>query len=230
MSRTIKLVLEILGVLTVFTFSILMLSTISQYLSFETNIGFLQFKQQIVGSKFWLAFFYIHIFSVVICLLAGLTQFSSAFLKTNRKAHRIIGKIYAYNILVVNVPACFVLAVFSNGGFLGISGFVIQNLLWAFFTLGAILQIRKGNIAQHRNFMVFSYAITTTALTFRILKNLIFNESRHSYELFYGLNVWISLAINLAIAWLIVRNYKDFSPFERNRLYDDHKRNGEQNQ
>ncbi len=220
--KTIKLILEILGVLAVFTFSVLMLSTISQYLSFETNVGFLQFKQQIVGSKFWLAFFYIHIFSIVICLLAGLTQFSSAFLKANPKAHRLVGKIYVYNILVVNFPACFVLALFSNGGFLGISGFVVQNILWGYFTFEAVRQIRKKNIGKHRNFMILSYAITTTALTFRIIKNLIFDEKVHSYELFYGLDVWVSLFVNLAIARIFIA--KNLSG-NRDRIHENDERN-----
>ena len=50
---------------------------------------------------------------------------------------------------------------------------------------------------------MLSYAVTTTAITFRIVKHLFYTEGYHDYELFYGLNVWAALLINLFIALLI---------------------------
>ncbi|MGN7863696.1 DUF2306 domain-containing protein [Chryseobacterium sp. 22458] len=201
---TVKII-KVIALFSVVIFSILMLKTISQYTSFEKNIGFLAFKQQVINNPYWMAFFYIHIFSITLCLLAGLTQFSNQFLKENRNLHRIIGKAYVYNILIINVPACFVLGLFSNGGFIGIAGFLIQDILWAYFTIVAVLSIKQGNIGRHKNYMILSYAVTTTAITFRLIKNLFYNEKYHDYELFYGINVWLALVINLLIAYLILR-------------------------
>jgi len=201
---TVKII-KVIALFSVVIFSILMLKTISQYTSFEKNIGFLAFKQQVINNPYWMAFFYIHIFSITLCLLAGLTQFSNQFLKENRSLHRIIGKAYVYNILIINVPACFVLGLFSNGGFIGIAGFLIQDILWAYFTIVAVLSIKQGNIGRHKNYMILSYAVTTTAITFRLIKNLFYNEKYHDYELFYGINVWLALVINLLIAYLILR-------------------------
>lgn len=198
-------IIKIIAFFSVFIFSILMLKTISQYLTFEKNIGFLAFKQKVVSNPYWMAFFYIHIFSITLCLMAGLTQFSNQFLRENRSLHKIIGKVYVYNILIINVPACLVLGLFSNGGIIGITGFLIQDILWAYFTIVAVLSIKKGNITGHRNSMILSYAVTTTAITFRLIKNLFFNEKYHDYELFYGLNVWLALVINLLIAYFIIR-------------------------
>lgn len=198
-------IIKVSALILVLLFSILMLKTISQYTSLEKNIGFLAFKQQVVNNPYWMAFFYIHIFSITLCLLAGLTQFSNRFLIENRSLHKIIGKIYVYNILIINVPACFVLGLFSNGGVIGITGFLIQDVLWAYFTIAAILFIRKGNVSRHGTYMILSYAVTTTAITFRIVKNLFYDETRHDYELFYGLNVWAALMINLFIAYLMLR-------------------------
>lgn len=198
-------IIKVSALFLVLLFSILMLKTISQYISLEKNIGFLAFKQQVVNNPYWMTFFYIHIFSITLCLLAGLTQFSNRFLTENRNLHKIIGKIYVYNILIINVPACFVLGLFSNGGIIGITGFLIQDVLWAYFTIAAILFIKKGNVNRHRMYMILSYAVTTTAITFRIIKNMFYNETLHDYELFYGLNVWAALFINLFIAYLILR-------------------------
>jgi len=206
MTKTLRInILKILALFSVLIFSILMLKVISQYTSFEKNVGFLMVKQQVVGNPYWLTFFYIHIFSITLCLLAGLTQFSNRFLAENRKLHKIIGKIYVYNILIINVPACFVLGLFSNGGLIGITGFLLQDILWAYFTIAAVISIKKGKIVSHQNYMILSYAVTTTALTFRIIKNLFYNEEYHNYELFYGINVWLALFINLFSAYLVFR-------------------------
>ncbi|MEE6126701.1 DUF2306 domain-containing protein [Chryseobacterium arthrosphaerae] len=208
-------IVKVIALFSVVIFSILMLKTISQYTSFEKNIGFLAFKQQVVNNPYWMAFFYVHIFSITLCLLAGLTQFSNQFLAENKNLHRIIGKVYVYNILMINVPACFVLGLFSNGGLIGITGFLIQDVLWAYFTVVAVLSVKRGNIDRHKNYMILSYAVTTTAITFRLIKNLFYDEKYHDYELFYGTNVWLALVINLLIAYLILR--KNSAPIAQKR-------------
>lgn len=202
-------IIRIAAIPAILIFSILMLKTISQYTGFDKDAGFLLFKQKVVSNPYWMAFFYIHIFSITICLLAGLTQFSGRFLRENRKLHRWIGRMYVYNILIINVPACFVLGLFSNGGIMGITGFLVQDILWAYFTVSGIVFIKKGNIPEHRKYMILSYAVTTTAITFRIIKNLFYMENLHDYELFYGLNVWISLTINLSAAFFMIRGSAD---------------------
>jgi len=212
---TKKNILNLILVAVVFIFSVVMLNTIWQYSTFETNVGFLRFKQNVIGNKYWLLFFYIHIFSITICLLAGLTQFSTQFLKENRKLHKIIGKIYVYNILIINFPACLLLSIFSNGRMIGISGFLIQTFLWVYFTLFAVISIKKGNIEAHRKFMILSYAITTTAITFRIIKNLFYDENVFYYQLFYGFNVWISMLLNIFIAYIIIRKSRKNFIFQK---------------
>ncbi|PIF46141.1 putative membrane protein DUF2306 [Chryseobacterium sp. 52] len=199
-------IITALAVPAILIFSMLMLKTISQYTGFDKNAGFLMFKQKVVNNPYWMTFFYIHIFSITLCLLAGLTQFSKRFLTENRKLHRWIGQIYVYNILIINVPACFVLGLFSNGGVIGITGFLLQDFLWAYCTVAAVISIKKGNISGHKKYMIFSYAVTTTAITFRIIKNLFYRENLHDYELFYGLNVWLSMVINLSVAFFIIRS------------------------
>ncbi|MBV8327681.1 DUF2306 domain-containing protein [Chryseobacterium sp.] len=210
MIRTVTIqVIKILALFSVVIFSVLMLKTIFQYTAFEKNTGFLAFKQQVIGNRYWITCFYIHIFSILLCFLAGLTQFSNRFLAENKKLHRIIGKIYIYNILIINVPVCFILGLFSNGGLIGIAGFLTQDVLWAYFTIIAVLSIKKGDTIKHKNYMMLSYAVTTTAITFRIIKNLFYNEGRYHYDLFYGINVWLALGINLLIAYLVLkRNMK----------------------
>lgn len=182
-----------------------MLNTISQYANFQKDVGFLKFKQAVVNNPLWIICFYIHICSIVLCLILGITQFSTKFLEEYPKWHRWLGRFYVYNIVLINFPVCLVLGFFSNGGILGISGFIVQDLLWLYFTVFAVVFIKKKNIEKHRKYMIFSYAITTTALTFRAIKNLFYDDSIFDYTLFYGITVWLALFINLGIAFIIVR-------------------------
>jgi uncharacterized membrane protein len=206
MNRSLGIkIIRVIAIPAILIFSILMLKTISQYTDFNKNVGFLMFKQKVVNNPYWMLFFYIHIFSITLCLLAGLTQFSNRFLIENRKLHKWIGRVYVYNILIINVPACFVLGLFSNGGIIGITGFILQDILWAYFTVKAVLFIKRGNIAEHKKYMILSYAVTITAITFRIIKNIFYRENIYDYELFYGLNVWLSMIINLSIAFFIIK-------------------------
>lgn len=179
-------------------------NTIAQYQSLKSDIGFLQFKQAVIENKAWKFFFYIHVFSILFCLIAGLTQFSKEILKKHRNIHKLLGKIYVFNIVFINFPACFILSMFANGGLIGIIGFMLQNFLWLFLTVKAFLFIKKLDIINHKKYMIYSYAITTTAITFRIIKNTFYDYNLLPYDLFYGLNVWVSLSINLVAAYIII--------------------------
>ena len=82
---------------------ILCLGTL-QYLSFKPDIAFLKLKQFAVKTGFYLPAFYAHIFGAATILIAGFLQFSKR-VNTNRKLHRILGKIYVFGVLFLLLPA-----------------------------------------------------------------------------------------------------------------------------
>lgn len=71
----------------------LMLRTIVGYSSFKDDVQFLAFKQAYIHNPVWKTAFYVHVFSAVIALFAGFTQFSPQFLKEYRKAHRVLERV-----------------------------------------------------------------------------------------------------------------------------------------
>src|ERR1700761_6584402 len=77
----------------------LMLRTIVGYSDFRDDVQFLLQKQEYIHIPVWKAAFYTHVFSAIVALLAGFTQFSKDFLKQNRGLHRLMGKIYVADIL-----------------------------------------------------------------------------------------------------------------------------------
>jgi len=108
--------------------SFLMLRTIIGYTSFKNDIQFLALKQDYIGNPIWTAAFYVHVFSAIFTLFAGFTQFSEQFLKDYRKWHRILGRLYVWNILLIKAPIGFIMAIYANGGWMGKSAWGCKGI------------------------------------------------------------------------------------------------------
>jgi uncharacterized membrane protein len=182
----------------------LMLRMVVDYAAFRDDVDFLRFKQVYVGYWWWKTAFYVHVFSAIGALCAGFTQFSSQFLRDHRPWHRLIGRVYAYDILLINFPAGMVLAVCANGLLPGRIAFFLLDCLWFTFTLIAVAAARNGQIARHREFMIRSYALTFSAITLRTWK-LILSHTFHIDPLhLYMIEAWIGFVPNLLFAeWWI---------------------------
>lgn len=187
--------------------------TVFQYSTFEKNIGFLIYKQQLVTNRFWLSTFYIHVFTCIVCLLTGAVQFSNVMLHKYPLVHRFLGKIYFYNIIIINFPAGLILAIYANGNLPGKLAFVLLSLLWVCFTINSVVNIRNGNIQKHKDFMIRSYSLTLTALSLRILKFIMSNYTNWSYNDIYVFNAWVSLFFNLCAAEVIIKLLNQRSKF-----------------
>lgn len=194
-------------VLCIATF--LMLKMAIVYSGFETNVSFLQLKQDYLHIEIWMIAFYIHVFSSVFALMAGLTQFSPYVLAHHRPLHRIIGRIYVIDVLIINFPAALIMAYYANGGLPSKIAFTILDVLWFWFTLQAFLTIRKGNVKAHKQFMIRSYALTFSAITLRTWGIILHNTTNLSPETIYMIDAWLGFIPNLLLAeWIIWRKRK----------------------
>ena len=203
----------------------LMLKIIVQYWAFDDHVGFLEFKQDYLHLKLWKAAFYIHVFSSIFTLLAGFTQFSSEILKNHRGLHKLIGKIYVWDIVLINFPTGLILAVYANGHLPTKIAFLILDGLWLWFTVKAVIEVKKGNIAGHREYMIRSYALTFSAVTLRTWRLVLTSSFDLDLQLIYMLDAWLGFVPNLICAeWLIARNRKNRSAPESAALTDRHHR------
>src|SRR4051794_28014892 len=80
-------------------FSWFMLQIVLQYIPAGTDTAFLGIKQDYVDMPFYLPAFYMHVFTAVLALPAGFTQFSPWLLKYHPHIHRLNGKIYVLSII-----------------------------------------------------------------------------------------------------------------------------------
>jgi uncharacterized membrane protein len=203
--------------------TITMLVTIAQYSSFSATVGFLQYKQDYIGNSIWKTAFYIHVFSCFLCLLAGFTQFSKYVLTNYKPLHRFIGKMYAYNILLINFPAGMMLAICANGHLPSKIAFITLDILWFIFTAKAVACIREGNIKKHKEFMIRSYALTLSAVSLRLWKQVFIHVSSIDTNTIYMIDAWLGFIPNLLVAEWIIRTKKQQLSRQADIVYNNNK-------
>lgn len=184
--------------------TLLMARNIVAYGSFSTTVGFLNLKQDYLPIMHWRIAFYVHVFSSIFTLLAGFTQFSSSILREQPCIHRLVGKVYVFNILFVNFPSAMIMAIYANGLLPSKAAFVVLDTLWFWFTLKAFLEIRKRNVPAHRDYMIRSFALTCSVLTLRTWKIILSNTLQLDPITLYTADAWMGFLPNLLFAeWLI---------------------------
>lgn len=203
-----KLYLKPLLLFILAFFSILMVNITIPYFSFDDKVAFLKIKQWIIHNQIWKASFYIHVVTSCLCLVAGFTQFSTRFLKKYPHLHRSIGIGYVLVILVFSGPSGFIMSIYANGGPISQAAFLILSTLWLLFTYLGYFYARKGDIINHRKFMIRSYALTLSALTLRAWKFAIVLAFRPQPMDVYMLVAWLGWIPNLLFAeWYIRKTF-----------------------
>jgi uncharacterized membrane protein len=182
----------------------LMLRIVIDYSAFHDDTRFLRYKLDYIHIPVWKTAFYIHVFTGILALMAGFTQFSAGFLNNHRSLHRFIGRLYAILILFINFPAGMVLAVNANGLLPSRIAFTLLDCLWFAFTAKAVLAARQGRIKKHKQYMIRSYALTFSAITLRSWKIILANTVHPDALTLYMIDAWMGFVPNLLIAeWLI---------------------------
>ena len=205
MSR--KLIIPTLFFLSVAAFTILMLTKVIPYLSFESEIDFLTTKtDRVLAKKDFQVGFYVHILSSWWVMGIGLFQFIPSFVKKYRRTHQTLGKVYVFSILFLAAPSGFVLALYANGGLPAKVGFSLQCLVWWLTTLVAWYEIRKNQWQRHVEWMMRSYAVTLAAMSLRVGSYvMVYFLSTKPIETYLTVT-WASWVVNLIIAEVLIYN------------------------
>jgi Predicted membrane protein (DUF2306) len=199
------IVLFLLAALAYFSF--LMLRIIWAYVPMHSDTAFLQLKQDYIDNTEWRIAFYIHVFTSMLVLLAGFTQFSNWFHKKYKSLHKKLGYVYVINILFVTGPASLLMGFYANGGLSSCIGFVLLAVLWILFTAIAVYKAIKKDFNAHRIFMIRSFALTLSAITLRIWKVLIAIATDIPPMDRYRIIAWLGWGLNLLIAEYIIYTY-----------------------
>ena len=197
--RPAKWLRSLLWLTLIAFFSYLMARIVLPYLSGRLDLDFLLSKQHIIHLWYYRAAFYLHIFPALLVLAAGMTQFSDVILKKAPALHRWVGKVYVLSILGVCGPAGFIMALYSNGGWIARSSFITLSVLWWLTTWLAWRAIKKGMVQEHRKWMLRSYALTFSAVTLRVMQFVLATQSHIDMDMAYQIVAWPSWVLNLVV-------------------------------
>ena len=140
-----------------------------------------------------------HIVTAMVALLLGPLQFWGALRNRYLSVHRWTGRAYLCAVLI-GATASLYLTVFHpnpagpvfRSGVAGLAG------AWLAASLMAYLAIRRGNVREHREWMIRSYAVTFGFVMFRIGASQLQGMGLTPAEV-AGINAWICWAVPLLV-------------------------------
>lgn len=195
-----------LAALGLFAFLTIQMARITvAYIPYNTDVGFLQIKQHYIDIDHWRIAFFVHVYASLWVLIAGFTQFSESLRRRFPRLHRIVGYIYAFDILLITGPASLLMSFYANGGATSRIAFVLLAIGWLYFTAMAIIKVREGDFEAHREFMIRSFALTLSALTLRAWKWSINNSFELQPMDVYRAVAWLGWVPNILIAEYLIR-------------------------
>jgi uncharacterized membrane protein len=108
----------------------------------------------------------LHIASGAVALLVGPVQLWLGLARRSPGLHRRLGMTYASSVALGSIAA-FALAAQTRLGWVVGAGLSGLGTAWLTTTALAVLAIRRGLTAQHREWMIRSYVVTFAFVTFR---------------------------------------------------------------
>lgn len=194
---------ELLFWVPVTLLSLLLVYNTLPYFSFNPQFEFIQERIKLFVNPVWKVSFYIHIAAGVFCITTALTQFSSYILRKRKAIHVYAGKMYVFVVLVLGAPTGFYMAFFAKGGYWEKACFLFMAIFWFMTTYKGLTTIRNKNVLAHSIWMIRSYSMALTAVTFRVY-HLLFYYAGMDHLDNYAISLWISVLGNMLVAELII--------------------------
>jgi hypothetical protein len=180
-------------------FSLLLIYNTLPYFSFSKEFSFIRERKFLFQNELYNASFYIHIFAGALCITTTLIQFSRYILKKTKAIHRWSGRIYVFVVLVLGAPTGLYMSFFAKGSFWERALFMFMAVFWFITTLYGLTTIHKRNMLAHKIWMMRSYAMAMTAVTFRVY-HIVFYMIGWGHLENYEVSLWISVVGNMLFA------------------------------
>lgn len=148
--------------------------------------------------------FVLHISASPVALALGLFQFLPRLRARHPRVHRWTGRTYALAVLTGGL-AGLALAFGSPDRPVAAFGFGALAIVWLGVTAQAVRLAMAGRIAEHRRWMIRSYALTFAAVTLRAALPLFFVIGGMDYPETSNYVAWLCWVPNLLVAELYLR-------------------------
>lgn len=115
----------------------------------------------------------IHVAGATLALLVGSLQFLRRIRRERPVVHRWVGRIYVAGCIIGGV-AGLILATGASSGPIATAGFGLLAIAWIATTSFAWRAAVQGRFAEHRAWMIRSFALTCAAVTLRLYLLILF--------------------------------------------------------
>lgn len=146
----------------------------------------------------------IHVVPGLLFMIMGPLQFSASIRSRHIGVHRILGRIFLANALIVGLTALAMsLAMPGIGGINQAAATTLFSLFFLFALGKAYAHIRQREIALHRQWMIRAFAIGLAVATIRPIVGIFFATARFTGLTphdFFGIAFWIGFTLHLIAA------------------------------
>ncbi|MFN2098728.1 DUF2306 domain-containing protein [Altererythrobacter sp. MF3-039] len=144
----------------------------------------------------------LHVAPGIVALLVGPWQLA----KLGARVHRSIGLIYCFCVLLSSAGSL-VVAPYAIGGPVASLGFGVLGFAWLSATLLGLLAIAFSRVSDHREWMLRSYALTCSAVVFRLELAALNGLLGIEFERAYAFSAWASWLPMLVLAEAWIRSH-----------------------
>jgi uncharacterized membrane protein len=190
------------GVLVLF---IVLFGPVVLYYLWTRGFVYLRFSKAVYTEYFWYRapWLLVHVICGITATLIGPFQFIPAIRANVPRLHRSLGKIYI-GCVVLSTFVSFYLVSTAGLGIIYDTGLAVLGIVWLSSTLMAWLCIRKRNIGMHREWMIKSYVLTLSFVTFRFVEDLLARGGIGDFAGRKILMAWCSWAIPFFVTVLVL--------------------------
>ena len=148
----------------------------------------------------------LHIGGGTVALLTGLIQVYLGLSGRTKALHRRIGRLYVCGVAAGALGACYLAASFPPPrDVLYCSGLFGLGITWVLTTSMAYAFVRRGNLFQHRAWMLRSYVATFGFVTLRVVEACLMSVGV-SEDTSVGIAAWLCWTVPLLIAEPLIRS------------------------
>lgn len=185
--------------------SLLLIAATASYFSFDFRFAFFLERPSLTADRVWSACFYVHVAGGMLCLATAPLLLWNGLAGGRRGLHRALGRVHAVAALGWVGPTGLYLAPFAKGGTPGQLGFLLLGLWFCATSALGIVAIRRGDLHAHVAWMVRSYALILSAVSFRVLHRAL-HEFGVEATTNYVASTWTSLVLAVVIGELAGRH------------------------
>ncbi|WP_244440951.1 DUF2306 domain-containing protein [Neobacillus jeddahensis] len=161
-----------------------------------------------------------HIGTACVALISGFFQFLESIRIKAPKLHRNLGRVYVGSVFLSGGIALVYLFYVDN--FSKAISFLVLAMIWIYTCWKGYRTALKKRFAEHRKWMIRSFAVTLVAVSARLLVPflLLAYAALHRFSLPGGrmmmveevlnVNIWVGLLVNfIVVEWKILKPKKD---------------------